>query len=103
MLYGNLKNGDMSQITVTGLHNSGPPWEIDSGERVEVIWYQSCVMINDGTTTKYFDSWPVPKNTIQPNMFSSSIDATYKNGSLYYETKDGNLLQAQEISSCGDV
>jgi hypothetical protein len=103
MFYGNLKNESTDNLVVSPPRIPENPWVIKSGERIKVIWYQECIIVNNGARTQYFAGWPIPKNVVETGIFSSSLNAVYKDNTLFFESSAGKLIPVKEVSECGNA
>lgn len=101
--YGNLKNESSAILVVRPPGVPENPWIIKSGERVKVIWYQECIIVNNGTLTQYYSGWPIPENVVKTGAFSSSLNAVYKDDALFFESLAGKLIPVPEVSECGNA
>ena len=98
--YGNIKNDSGHSVTVQPPRETDNSWAIKAGNTIEVNWYQECITIKDGDTTQYFVGWPVPEEAVSHGLFSSTVNATYKNNELYFNVTEGKQIKIKKVASC---
>ncbi len=103
IFYGNLKNESADTLIIRPPGVPENPWIIQSEERVQVIWYQQCIVVSDSARTQYFRGWPIPPNVVKTGVFSSSLNAVFKDHSLFFESLEGILIPVPEVSECGNA
>ena len=101
MFPANIKNESTGHIVVIPPFESEYRVEIGENETERASWYQECITVIDGDKKLFFRGWPVPSNVMQTHIFSTSLNVRYKEGSLYFENREGELYPIKQLSGCG--
>ncbi len=99
--YGLVKNESDREIVVIPPFKTEYSWVIESGSEEKVNWYQECITIKASEGVQYFSGWPIPGNVVMNGIFSSSLEAVYKNGELFFKNKKGQLIEISRVATCG--
>lgn len=97
---GLLKNESDHKIEVVPPSGTEFRWEIESGSREKVRWYQECITINGPNGIQYFTGWPIPDNVVSNGVFSSSFEVVYKSNNLFFVTKNRQLVPINQVARC---
>jgi hypothetical protein len=97
---GLVKNESTQNIVVVPPFETEFSWVIESGAEEKVNWYQECITIKGPNGIQYFSGWPIPDNVVTSGLFSSSLDAVYKNSELFFKNKEGHLIKISQVAKC---
>ncbi|GIU14740.1 hypothetical protein [Shewanella morhuae] len=75
-------------------------WIIESGTEEKVSWYQECITIKGPEGIQHFSGWPIPDNVVSNGVFSSSLEAVYKNSELFFKNREGQLIKISQVATC---
>lgn len=99
--YGHVKNESKQKIVIVPPFETDFHWVIESGGEEKVNWYQECITIQGANGVQYFSGWPIPDNVVTNGIFSSSFEAIYKHGELFFKSSEEQLIKINEVATCG--
>lgn len=97
---GNVKNDDAQTIIIKPPFDTEFKWTLEPNSEESVRWYQECITVVTPSETLFFSAWPIPKNVVTNGLFSSSLEAIYKNHKLYFVSEDGKYIEIERVSQC---
>ena len=81
-LTGNIKNQSQAEIFSVPSFETTNTWSAKPGEILRENWYQECLTIKAENRFEHYLLHPIPDNVVKTGMFSSSLEAFYKDGEL---------------------